>query len=733
VSEGSRHRNWAQVVQPFIAACCLSFSGFSHGMDPCWVWSRRVVRWVEVMLNHNGLPYAVKRLKELSLAIRREALGLPWKVNFKWGVPSLKPLSKSCVRRRLHQLSRFARALPIPDSATCDAALAEHRRVLTSEHRCSEGVKNSLYCFGLEIGIKAKVRVGTTGMPSFSASLERTRAKGGVLDVVKSLSNQLRDRSFASWGEVDEFSRSLPPSITESYLVCPPASERGSLGIVFPRRGDEVLFLYQKSSEISLEDWEVVRENLFSIAASYLSINWDDLPHCRRTVVRERGWKTRVVTPEEAAFAYLCGIGNSMLLDVLRSVPFVRGSVQQDPVEGIDWSGDRFMLVRSLDLMSASDYMSLDGTEAILSGVLDGLGSDPIGGSGRVGVPDWLRRTFLRAIGSHVVRDAAGDFHTSRGALMGNPLTWPLLCMTLAWCHRHSGSTGFAAINGDDYVGSHTHASNARLNACLAAVGLRIQPSKDFLTRNGWGIFSEEILSVGRCKVYRTAAMRAWFGSHDSTKPAWCRGPEIAREAARAPCPLAASTLTAIRYQLWYRRMRAKGLDPCGPRWCGGAGFPGAPTLRSARVARGLVSQSGPKVLAWLARLSSVWATSSFSLGDDVEVRVQAWIAEWGGKCTLEEGGRTVDSLVGELIGALAPAHALAGMLSRDDFSPSLTKVLRVTQEVQEEVLRTAFWVPREEARNWVRLGVLVRELEPAFRIRRIPVSSRVRYSNVAW
>nr|UUW21003.1 MAG: RNA-dependent RNA polymerase [Sanya narna-like virus 7] len=703
------------LTAPLLAACVLAFAPF-HRSSTCWVWARKTCCWLEVMLQHNGMKYACTRAKELANAMRREALGLEWKVRYRHGFPCLAPLSRRDRTVALFQLSKFARALPEPDDATCKAALLEHKRVLTTPHHTNPRTLLRLREYGRMVGSQVRGIRWSPGTPSYSASLEVSVAKGGVMAVVKTLSDSLRDKTFQSWEEADAFASTFPQDLFAGYRMTPPVHEREELNTHFPTRGEYCLFFYRKEQELSFEDWELVRENLFSLAAAWNAVDWFGLPRCRRTVVRERGWKTRVVTPEEGAFGYLCSIGNSFLLKVLGSRDRIAGSLKGDPAGNINWSGKRYGTVRSLDLKSASDYIPFDVSRALVTGILEG-----------VCLPSFMKTLVYRALGSHFVVEREGDsWYTSRGALMGNPMTWPILCLLVEFSHLQTGSDGFYAVNGDDYIGSHNLVTNARFGRTLTALGLETQPSKDYLTHNGWGVFSEQLVTVGRCRVYRTVAIRTLF-AQGGRQPRWTRGPEVSAELAGAGVT-SAHYLTRALFRRELLRLQRAGMDPFAPRWCGGAGFPGVPSNRSGRVARGILSQLPEKAFGWLSRMSLPWSVRSCSLSEEVQRRIDAVISETGCSFTRGDGTVPVSELVGSVMGHLSGAYALAGASSNKDYRLSLTHVCRAVSLVRSEVVQTAFWVPNESVRRWRVLDQRSRDIEPRVSSQAVNVRSRVVY-----
>jgi len=678
---------------------------------------QKLVRWCRTVVRANGRAYAVAGLKGLALMSRKEALGVdPGRnLKFKCAVPSFSPLTGMERRHRLMQFSRFARALPAPPLSVGLVALKEHKDILTSEFKVPGVLLEMLESHCKDIGERYGSEVPFAfSIPSLSACKEIKREDGGASELVRRLTDEFRGAEIWTADSLRELARSFPEGLFGEFLFYQSTDGSGEqYGTRYPARLDECCFLFRKEYEMTLDGWELCRERLFSVAACWQAVSWDEIPQCRRVLLLEKGWKTRVVTPEEGAFAYLCSIGNSFLLNVLRNHPAVKGSLQGHPADNINWqTGASMRIVRSLDLKSASDYLTHEVNQAVMRGILEGARA-----------PQWMINLSLRAVGPHLVVDPEESWVTTRAALMGNPLTWPILNLVLDWCHSMSGTRGFYAINGDDYLGAHTHSSNALFSYTVGAVGLVVSDGKDFVTDNHSGVFSEELVMVGRRRVYPTCSVRPLCAEQRLLDhPLWGDGPAVCTAVRRLPVSWQPTVerLVATTYRVQFDKLKTAGLDPVAPRWCGGAGFPGVPSLASLRLARGILSQSTKQSLDWTLRLAASWsrAAESMAMGHAREL-IDSVLSENPSSTTEAGKGRTAEDILASTLGILSPQYLIALGPKGSYERVRLTSVRKRVSRVLEEVRLRAYWVPAaSEIRDWSGLDRRLYDLEPRYLLR---------------
>jgi hypothetical protein len=418
-----------------------------------------------------------------------------------------------------------------------------------------------------------------------------------------------------------------------------------------------------------------------------------------------------VVTPEEAAFAYLCSIGNSILLGILKHHPAVKGSLKGNPADNINWStGKAKRVVRSLDLASASDYLTHEVNHAVIAGLLEGCKA-----------PFWLKTLAFRAVGPHLVVERSGATWVTRcAALMGNPLAWPILNIVLDFAHVKSGTDGFYALNGDDYIGAHTWKTNSLFTSSVRSLGLKLSPTKDFVTGNHSGVFAEELVAVGRNKVYPTCSVRPLCAVQKVLDhPLWGDGPAVSTAVGRLPkiWQPSVENLIGITYRVEFDKLVRTGIDPHAPRWCGGAGFPGVPSLNSLRTARGILSQDSKQALSWILDFAASWsaAANSMAMGHAREL-VDAVVAENPSQTTEEGMGRTGDEILAFTLGLVSPHYLIALGPQCVERRIRLTSVGMRIKRVLKGIRERCYWVPRDQLiRDWGGLDRRLVSLEPRY------------------
>jgi len=514
-------------------------------------------------------------------------------------------------RTILHQVSRVSRSLREADKETIERSLKEHFELAQTAFETPVDLKASFRNF-LRFRFGGEIE-GSLGAVGASSSYLSTKSAGGSPDEIRETVNSFRNRLVTNI-ELERLTRVafeiLPPGIkilNTAYLKSCYDQEgwwnrRGECPRIFLVGG--ALLPHDKSYELSIFDWETKKTHLMSVLACWEQIVCEDLPKCRQVAVVERGFKVRVATPLESHFRYLLGVINSGLLECLEKMPQVVSSLHGRPAEKLDWSmGRRYQLVFSADLKSATDYFPQDLMMVAAETLSEGW------------PPKWAA-LLKRAVGPHLMTSADGkrEITTCRGILMGSPVSWPLLSMYSAWLHSLSGSDGWFAVCGDDYIGCHNYASYRRYLKQRARTGAIGSPGKDLLGCQSMGVFAEELVSVGRCRWIPTVSVRAVLADPKSGKPAWSQGPEVAAALDVLNwTPAEKGRLCGRLHKSAYRRLRQVGIDPIGPRWGGCAGFPGNPPHNVLLRARRMVSQNTDLVVKWITELETAWSETRIS------------------------------------------------------------------------------------------------------------------------
>lgn len=536
---------------------------------------------------------------------------------------------------------------------------------------------------------------------SLSASLGETRRGGGQAAEAKRAVDAFRAKP-ATLESVGEFIETVGRYDTLSgvglFRGFPPVTEESWVQLNSGRRlrMDEVLFL--GNQDIGLDVWEVVREELFLLATAFITFDTLRPPRAKLHVVPERGWKCRSVSTEEWHFGVLSGIVGATLLEIVDNDPhrtyYRTGTLK--------WGSCRGRVLRSLDLKNASDMMPQDLCLAGMRGICDGLA-----------VPLWFRRIAMAAVGPRIMRYPDGlELFTQRGTLMGNPVTWPLLSLYVSWVIRSNvPGRRFHAICGDDALVSVTWRENSALSSMFTRTGAVMSVGKDFATREGYGVFMEQLINPSRHHRHLSISIRALTGFRKggSDAPSWMEGPSL-------------HSLAKIRPDLlWYlhlvrgsdiAQLMQAGLDPFAPRWVGGGGFPGRPSQRSLRIARMMYSQNTETLLKWIAEFESLWSSgrSVFGMAWDLILPI---IQEFSRPCDDPAVGRTVKDFVVSFTAQFSTAWALCFGHYGLKY-PALKGLSRNILQLQRTISSRGYWVPHEYVRD-KDIVARLKEIEPRF------------------
>jgi len=658
--------------------------------------SLKLNRWATALMRHVsrgvGTHQALLRAKSYFACCRANAINL----TENWGDQPPVPKTSLCIksrRRVLHQISRVSRSLREATPEMVEASLKSHREISQCYFETPVELRSKFRRFlrrhfGGDAG-------GSLGACGSSASFLRKSHEGGSAAEVREITDRFRAKE-VSLLDLQELVAKIPEFISSIAKVVDwragffSLEPRHRVGGRLPHfKLEDVLFPYDRESGLSLEDHELTRELLFSMTAAWFEIDFESLPRCRQIAVKERGLKVRVATPIEASDRYLLSLVNSALLSKLEELPQVVSALHGCPAEKLDWSvGRKYHLVFSADLKSATDYLPQD----LMTDAADVISEN---------WPEGLRRLFLRSVGPHVMISPGGDgaWVTNRGILMGSPVSWPLLSMYSAWLHSESGSDGWYAVCGDDYVGCHTQRSYRKYLSVRTATGAVGSPGKDILGCESTGVFAEELLTVGRNRWIPTVSVRAVLADPKSGVPAWSQGPEVSNALRRVFSD--ATTMTRVCERLHggvICRFRKFKIDPFAPRWIGGAGFPGTPYQSSLQLARMLISQSQEQIIKWITEFEMAWSSTANDprLGERVEADLKrnGELLNWDSGRDGEFG--PLRDVVSSRLGSLSWPYYLAGACKRERRVVLPTVARRVTA-VKDEIAFRGYWVDRSE------------------------------------
>jgi hypothetical protein len=387
------------------------------------------------------------------------------------------------------------------------------------------------------------------------------------------------------------------------------------------------LFLWEKeyseTLSFSLDTWELEREFLLALAAclwearEYLS--GAKVPEVRRVVIRERGGKTRVVTPLPSVLSFLGTFLNAWLLGLLAKDP--RCDPFESPISPA-WPVKEGEFIRSADLSRATDLIPGPLMERLARGVARGQG---ISGTS-------LEQALVLFTRPMRVLEAGGGFLTNGCPLMGAGPSWPLLNLFNLWLARSSFSSDRVRSVGDDLLAVGSFMESEKYNARLRHTGGSISTAKDTLSTAA-GCLVERLCVVENQELtwYDSTSVGSLMGTSRVLRasdevPAFAKGPGLSR----AP---GVAWLTRKVYEEEFRLLRACGIDPYLPREFGGGGFPASRSeLRQAfralrphwvRALRVCMSQ-GPAGAVLLLQLQRPWS----GRGEQGFPDLDSWVLE---------------------------------------------------------------------------------------------------------
>ncbi|ASA47306.1 RdRp [Point-Douro narna-like virus] len=355
------------------------------------------------------------------------------------------------------QLSYIGRALPYGDATICEHALKSHADVLGSLGVTPPSLLGAARGWAKEWAIKNRLSLDLIREPPIqeSSCLEYSRREGGYARAIK--------------------------EHTARCLTLPPSSVRHSM----------------KEGTRASNPGRVLKDLAFA-----------DLSNTARVVaVPERGWKARIVTAHAAArVAFLHSLRHGLFAALRndRRTKLVAEGLHREAVEALFATGvDPRCTIVSADLSAASDTLHGDLLQAIVEGLGDALGC----------TSKFMDEFTNAAVGSYTLSYPDGStVTTQRGALMGLPTTWPLLCLThLFWCdqslvqlHGRGGcreketpgsSREAEVICGDDLAAAWRPDRVAAYEEIAVLCGAVFSPGKH-LKSKVYGIFTEDIYSV---------------------------------------------------------------------------------------------------------------------------------------------------------------------------------------------------------------------------------------------
>jgi hypothetical protein len=365
--------------------------------------------------------------------------------------PKLVRLMGVRTRRAIEQCSYLGRSLPHGGDRAVRKSLENHQRNLNEKFETSPELLSKARSFAAVLGGRRKAAPpGVGDLPlTGGACLEKSRKEGGLASFLVEARWQMGESPY-----------------------CPETLEGVSL--------EQAMSL---SADAALRDW--------------LFLSLPELPEARVLSIKERGGKARIVTKSPGALVALAHIGRKEALRALRTHPAAALTLRGDLPTQMRGVGQ----VVSADLETASDLIPHDLARAMWEGFCDGAG-----------LSDELRHVGFLSLGPQRVTWPNGDTSvTSRGILMGLPLTWVVLSMVQIFCAEEALRQAWQLnsreqppsslqpffVCGDDLIAVWTTGATRCYERIMAECGLRFSKGKHLISPNK-GVFLEKILVFER-------------------------------------------------------------------------------------------------------------------------------------------------------------------------------------------------------------------------------------------
>jgi len=349
----------------------------------------------------------------------------------------------------------------------------------------------------------------------------------------------------------------------------------------------------------------------------------DDLPLVRQVVIRERGCKTRIVTPCVGALSYMSMFMNSLLLSLLETDQRLK-SVRDVACE-CSWEPHFGEVYRSVDMSRATDLMPHDLVRGMVEGICAGLA-----------LPPFLRDVFRLCTGPVRMLTSGKWVTTNRGILMGLGTSWPLLSLYNLWLWESAWNTTIpdqvkrrnrVRIVGDDLGSIAPFVVSDKYTSLLVQTGGSPSYGKDYTSHLGLVVLEELFISG---KHYPTISVRGVQPVSSVKKGGlehpWMQGPQLAELCSKFGHPEWLTSYLMRRFALPILRLHESGVPAHLPRELGGGGFPGKPVNLS-------LASLGPN---WVRALRC--AMSQGLTGSHLQPLVSAWKDRFEGLLTEWEG-----------------------------------------------------------------------------------------------
>jgi len=205
--------------------------------------------------------------------------------------------------------------------------------------------------------------------------------------------------------------------------------------------------------------------------------------------ITERGLKIRVASSHPSYLAHYSRCLSKYLLPFLKDLSWSRSSLKAEEIKL--HNRDRNARLFSADLSAASDHIDHGVGQAILKGLLEGMGvnSAEVDGAMRCLEPYTLEGRL-----------------TTRGAHMGLGTTWSVLSLLNAFAgYQACSDKRTFRICGDDLIGLWTEAEQHTYVRWIEKLGLQMNLKKSF--RGVRGVFCEKLIQINRVDTQGISAL----------------------------------------------------------------------------------------------------------------------------------------------------------------------------------------------------------------------------------
>lgn len=421
----------------------------------------RAILWLVETASYSGVVHLIKTIKEWAGWCRKRALTgdstkPPKRLSDILLLCPSKTLKRRSISTMLLQAAFVGRAMPEGGPELDKSALDDHYRDLRRDCQTTAEEAKELTEAGAQFVKRHKFRARFT-VPSLhvtaGATLTSTRGDGGLANDVAVI-NMMMDKTKYTTVCPHTGLETLGPNYTTSdrvakELVFYPDECVDARGQPIDYSGEPHLAQNAGAWQNYLNDYLIIRQ-----AIEHVSLAWKTgrVPLVKREIVRELGYKVRIVTKAPATLQIAGGVVRRLLLSALR---------EWSPLHHV-LHGNRYEAIRqitkhtppatgvfvSTDLSKATDKVSSKKMIALWEGIAKelGLGVDLVNVGKMCLGPVCICDSDICEEQVDVPTDALSDGNylspdsipaerlTCNGILMGNPLTWLMLNVSQAIC-----------------------------------------------------------------------------------------------------------------------------------------------------------------------------------------------------------------------------------------------------------------------------------------------------------